>query len=107
MPPECWESLRPYAEEALAAAAVGDRATYALADCAFHGALLELTGNRQLVAVAADIHRRAQRRPPPLTPSVCAAELLKDASDHMTLLDALRARDLVAVERLMREHVAL
>ena len=44
MPPECWESLRPYAEEALAAAAVGDRATYALADCAFHGALLELTG---------------------------------------------------------------
>jgi DNA-binding GntR family transcriptional regulator len=107
MPPECWESLRPLADEALAAAALGDRATYASADGAFHGALLELTGNRQLVAVATDIHRRVQRRPAPLAPSMCAAELLQDASDHVVLLDALRARDLSAVECLMREHVAL
>ncbi|WP_181768736.1 GntR family transcriptional regulator [Streptomyces albidus (ex Kaewkla and Franco 2022)] len=107
MPPECWESLRPLADEALAAAALADRATYASADGAFHGALLELTGNRQLVAVATDIHRRVQRRPAPLAPSTGAAELMQDASDHVVLLDALRARDLATVERLMREHVAL
>ena len=40
MPPECWESLRPYADEALAVAGDGDRAAYADADCAFHRALL-------------------------------------------------------------------
>lgn len=107
MPPECWESLRPYADDALVAATSGDRSAYADADGAFHGALLELTGNRQLVAVAKDIHRRTRRRPAPALPSTSAAEFLKDASDHVVLLDALRDRDLAAVERLMREHVAL
>ncbi|HEV7628040.1 MAG TPA: GntR family transcriptional regulator [Streptomyces sp.] len=105
MPPECWESLRPYADQALAAATLGDRTTYADADSAFHGALLELTGNRQLVEVAADIQRRLQRRPAPLAPSLCAAELMKDATGHVELLDALRARDLATVERVMYEHV--
>lgn len=105
MPPECWESLRPYADEALAVAGRGDRAAYADADCAFHCALLELTGNRQLVAIAADIQRRAQRRPAPAARSLRTEELLRDASDHMTLLDALRERDLATVERLLRAHV--
>ncbi|SCK42786.1 GntR family transcriptional regulator [Streptomyces sp. WMMB 322] len=105
MPPECWESLRPYADEALTVARRGDRAAYADADCAFHCALLELTGNRQLVAVAADIQRRAQRRPAPAARSLRAEELLRDASDHMVLLDALCDRDLAAVEHLMRAHV--
>lgn len=106
MPPECWERLRPYADEALRTAQGGDRTAYAEADSAFHGALLELTGNRQLVAVAADIQRRAQRRPAPVAPSTCAAELLEDARGHFEMLDALRTRDLATVERLMREHVA-
>ncbi|WP_314178559.1 GntR family transcriptional regulator [Streptomyces winkii] len=105
MPPECWESLRPYADETLAVADLGDRAAYADADCAFHCALLELTGNRQLVAIAADIQRRAQRRPAPTAPSLRTQELVRDASDHMALLDALRTRDLTTVERLMRAHV--
>ncbi|MFC4496360.1 GntR family transcriptional regulator [Streptomyces ovatisporus] len=106
MPSECWERLRPYADEALRTAQGGDRTAYAEADSAFHGALLELTGNRQLVAVAADIQRRALRRPAPVPPSMCSAELLEDAYGHFKLLDALRTRDLATVERLMREHVA-
>lgn len=105
MPPECWESLRPYADEALSVADRGDRVAYADADSAFHRALLELTGNRQLVAVAADIQRRVQRRPAPAARSVCTQELLRDASDHVALLDALRMRDLGAVEHLMHAHV--
>jgi DNA-binding GntR family transcriptional regulator len=105
LPPECWERLRPFADEALAVAGGGDRAAYADADSAFHRALLELTGNRQLVAVSADIQRRTQRRPAPAVPSLCTEELLRDATDHMVLLDALRTRDLAAVERLMRAHV--
>ncbi|WP_420856133.1 GntR family transcriptional regulator [Streptomyces abyssalis] len=102
MPPECWESLRPYADEALAVAGGGDRAAYADADSAFHCALLELTGNRQLVALAADIQRRARRRPAPVPRT---EELLRDATDHMALLDALRTRDLGTVECLLRAHV--
>lgn len=105
MPPECWESLRPYADEALAVAGSGERAAYAGADSAFHCALLELTGNRQLVALAADIQRRVQRRPAPAARSLCTQELLRDATDHMTLLDALRVSDLATVEQLLRAHV--
>ncbi|WP_079132125.1 GntR family transcriptional regulator [Streptomyces nanshensis] len=105
MPPECWESLRPYADEALAVADHGDRAAYADADSAFHRALLELTGNRQLVAIATDIQRRTQRRPAPAVRSLRTEQLLRDAADHVALLDALRVRDLTTVERLMRAHV--
>jgi DNA-binding GntR family transcriptional regulator len=105
MPPECWESLLPYAEQALAIAEAGDRAAYAEADRAFHRAMLELTGNRQLVAVAADIQRRTQRRPAPAARSLRIEALRRDAVDHVTLLDALRVRDLDTAESVLRAHV--
>jgi DNA-binding GntR family transcriptional regulator len=105
---ESWACLRPLAEETLTAAARGDRSAYADADRAFHCALLELTGNRQLVALAADIQRRSQCRPAtsvPPPPAVCAAQMLGEAAEHVALLDALQARDLTAVERLLKAHV--
>ncbi|MDT0442147.1 GntR family transcriptional regulator [Streptomyces johnsoniae] len=104
LPPERWEELRPLAEATVTAATVGDRAAYAEADRGFHRELLRLTGNRHLVAVAEDLHRKAQcpvlHRPLPGT-----AELLADALEHTALLDALRAGDLVTAERLAREHL--
>ena len=55
--------------------------------------------------------RRCRRRhtPPCAAPSApsprpCARRTAADASDHMALLDALRGRDLVTVERVCREH---
>lgn len=101
-----WEELRPLATATLAAAALGDRAAYAEADRAFHGALLELSGNLQLVSVADELHRRAQwplsaRRPhSPTRP----AALLADATEHSVLLEALIAGDVLTVESLAREH---
>ena len=59
--PERWEELRPAAEATLEAAARGDLAAYAESDRGFHRAVLELTGNRQLVAVVEDVNVRAQR----------------------------------------------
>ncbi|MGW7412403.1 GntR family transcriptional regulator [Streptomyces sp. NPDC054863] len=103
--PGCWSALRPLAEAATAAAARGDRAAYAEADCAFHSAVLALAGNAQLVDVAAGLHRRAQ------WPTAGArvprqADLVADAAEHMALLEALIAQDLPVVQSLVREHFA-
>jgi len=105
VPPESWDELRPLAEDTLTAAACGDCAAYAETDRAFHTAVLRMAGNEQLVAIAEDVQRRAQRRPMPLAPARRAAELLGAASEHVALLDALRVRDLTAVERLLHGHV--
>ena len=60
VPAARWCALRPLAEATAVAAAGGDLARYAEADRAFHGAVLGLSGNQQLVQVADDLHRRSQ-----------------------------------------------
>nr|WP_229909463.1 GntR family transcriptional regulator [Streptomyces flavofungini] len=106
VPAEQWARLRPLAEATVAAAACADLARYAEADRAFHGALLALSGNQQLVQVADDLHRRSQW--PLVTGPVTGrrADLVADAAEHMALLDALGARDLPVVQSLVREHFA-
>ncbi|WUV83119.1 GntR family transcriptional regulator [Streptomyces sp. NBC_01476] len=98
-----WERLRPLAEETVAVAALGDRAAYAEADRAFHRALLEFSGNLQLVSVAEELHRRAQW--PPAGPRG-PGTILADATEHGVLLEALIAGDVRVVESLAREHFA-
>lgn len=101
--PERWAGLRPFAEATAAAAAKGDRTAYLEADRTFHQAVLSLAGNQQLVVVADELHRRAQW---PLVGGqiVRTADLIADAAEHTALLDALTARDLDAVESLVRDH---
>lgn len=103
VPADHWAGLRPLAEATVSAAAVGDRARYAESDRAFHGAVLGLSGNQQLVAVADELHRKAQW-PLVSAPVTRRADLLADASEHTALLDALIARDLAVVQSLVREH---
>ncbi|MFI6058083.1 GntR family transcriptional regulator [Streptomyces sp. NPDC051286] len=100
-----WAALRPLAEATVAAAAVGDRASYAECDRAFHRAVLALSGNQQLVMVADDLHRRSQW-PLEHNPATRRADLLADAAEHTALLDALIAQDLPVVQSLVREHFA-
>ncbi|GAA3480103.1 GntR family transcriptional regulator [Streptomyces yanii] len=100
-----WAALRPLAEATVAAAAVGDRASYAESDRAFHRAVLTLSGNQQLVMVADDLHRRSQW-PLENNPATRRADLLADAAEHTALLDALIAQDLAVVQSLVREHFA-
>ncbi|MCX4584883.1 GntR family transcriptional regulator [Streptomyces sp. NBC_01481] len=104
IPAARWSALRPLADATAAAAATGDRAAYAETDRAFHRALLALSGNQQLVAVADDLHRRSQW---PLTsaPVTRRADLVADAAEHMALLEALVAEDLTVVQSLVREHL--
>ncbi len=104
VPAERWAELRPLAEASATAAAGGDLARYAESDRAFHGAVLALSGNQQLVQVADDLHRRSQW---PLAAGPVAArraDLVADAAEHMALLDALAAQDLPVVASLVREH---
>ncbi|WP_431780213.1 FCD domain-containing protein [Streptomyces chumphonensis] len=98
LPAERWRPLRPLAQATVTHAARGERGAYAEADLAFHRALLELTGNRHLVRVAEDVRRRCVR--PPQSPGA----VLAAAREHVLLLDALAAGDLVAAERLLRDH---
>lgn len=130
VPASRWAGLRPLADATVVAAARGDRAAYAESDRTFHRALLELSGNPQLVAVADELHRRAQWPPAmraeravargsgvgsaPAGAGVAGAgvaglrpgALLADATEHGVLLEALVAGDVVTVEALAREHFA-
>ncbi|MER5596884.1 GntR family transcriptional regulator [Streptomyces sp. NPDC002265] len=104
--PERWAELRPLAEATVRAASTGCAATYAESDRAFHRAVLSLAGNAQLVRIAEDLHRRAQW---PLVGGAGGqrrAELVADAAEHTSLLEALIDQDLGVVRSLVREHFA-
>ncbi|MDI3385132.1 GntR family transcriptional regulator [Streptomyces sp. B-S-A8] len=103
-PPERWAELRPLAERTSAAAARGDLAAYVDADRAFHHAILALAGNRQLLLIADDLHRRSQWPPASGPVHRRRADLVADAAEHTALLDALVAQDLAVVGALVREH---
>ncbi|MFG2353319.1 GntR family transcriptional regulator [Streptomyces sp. NPDC048521] len=106
VPAERWAGLRPLAEDTVRAAASGCPATYAESDRAFHGALLSLSGNEQLVRIAEDLHRRSQW---PLVGGPVRhgrGDLVADAAEHLTLLEALIARDVDVVRGLVGEHFA-
>ncbi|MFQ6143420.1 GntR family transcriptional regulator [Streptomyces seoulensis] len=100
VPVERWAGLRPLAEATVRAASSGCPAAYAESDRAFHHALLSLSGNEQLLRIAADLHRRTQR------PPAAAPALLADAAEHTALLDALIARDADRVRALLDRHFA-
>ncbi|MFI1326614.1 GntR family transcriptional regulator [Streptomyces rochei] len=102
VPAERWAELRPLAESTVRAASSGCPATYAEADRAFHRAVLALAGNEQLVAIAGDVHRRAQW--PPAGAGRGRAGLIADAHEHTALLDALIAGDQELVRALVGEH---
>ncbi|MBT2405084.1 MULTISPECIES: GntR family transcriptional regulator [unclassified Streptomyces] len=105
VPVSAFESLRPAAAATAEAAAAGDLPRYADADRSFHGQVLALAGNDQLVQVAEELHRRAQW-PLPGAARIRRADLIADAAEHSALLEALIARDLPVVESLVREHFA-
>ncbi|MFF0835763.1 MULTISPECIES: GntR family transcriptional regulator [unclassified Streptomyces] len=106
VPAERWAELRPLAEDTVRAASSGCPAAYAETDRAFHGAVLSLAGNAQLVRMAEDVHRRSQW---PLADGPArhrSTDLVADAAEHTALLDALIAHDLDVVRNLVGDHFA-
>jgi len=109
VPGSCWEGLRPLAEATVEVAGRGDRVAYAEADRGFHRALLECSGNRQLVETLDGVMRRGLL--PPSVPVARGASradaLLSHAAHHALLLSALLSRDSSTVESLLRAHLGV
>nr|WP_240509855.1 GntR family transcriptional regulator [Streptomyces malaysiense] len=106
VPAARWAELRPLAQDTVRAATSGCPATYAESDRVFHRAMLALSGNEELVRIASDLHRRAHW---PLAGGPvrhARADLLADAAEHVSLLEALVARDFEVVRELVAEHFA-
>jgi DNA-binding GntR family transcriptional regulator len=97
------EALRPTVEAIEAAAAAGDVAAFLTADRAFHLGLLELTGNRRLLRLVAQL--RDQTRLTGLSALAGAGALEASTREHGAVLDAVRERDADRAERLMRRHI--
>jgi DNA-binding GntR family transcriptional regulator len=96
------EALRPTVEAIMAAAADGDLPAFLTADRAFHLGLLELTGNRRLLRLIAEL--RDQTRLTGLS-GLAAHHLQAAAAEHAAVLDAVRDRDADRAERLMCRHL--
>jgi DNA-binding GntR family transcriptional regulator len=96
-------ALRDTIEQIEATAAAADVAGFLLADRAFHLGLLELTGNRRLVRLVAQL--RDQTRIAGITPLAREGNLAKSAAEHRDILDALEQRDADKAQRLMKRHL--
>ncbi len=96
-------ALRPLADAICAAAEEGDLIGYIEADRRFHLALLELTGNAQVVEVVDEL--RSKTRLYGLARLVEQRALTGSAQEHHEILDALEANDPARTEDVMRRHI--
>jgi DNA-binding GntR family transcriptional regulator len=97
------EELRPMARAIERLAKKGDLIAYVEADRQFHLALLELTGNRHLVALVANL--RARSRLYGLQNLAERGELGRSASEHEEIVDLVLAGRSDAAAELMRRHI--
>ncbi|MGW4474670.1 GntR family transcriptional regulator [Nonomuraea sp. NPDC004354] len=100
---EEFERLRPIAQQIVDAAERADLLAYIDADLRFHIELLSLSGNAHLVEVVRDLRNRARLYG--LSQLSERGMLPDSAREHLALLDALKAGDKQAAERIMGEHI--
>jgi DNA-binding GntR family transcriptional regulator len=95
--------FRELADRIVEAVRRADLAAYLAADVAFHLGLLELTGNRRLVNLVADM--RSQTRMTGLADMLGTAELTESANEHHLLLELMADGRADDVRALMTRHV--
>jgi DNA-binding GntR family transcriptional regulator len=95
--------FRALADDIVVSSSVANFAEYFAADSAFHLALIELTGNRRLVDMVAEL--RSQTRLVGLAQLKDSAELEQSAREHHELLDLLVAGDDAGAAELMYAHI--
>jgi DNA-binding GntR family transcriptional regulator len=96
-------ALRPLADAICGAAQEGDLIGYIEADRRFHLALLELTGNAQVLEVVDELRNRTRLYG--LAKLVRENALTGSAREHHEILDALEANDPARTEEVMRRHI--
>ena len=97
------EAFEEVVAEIEARAEAADVAGFLVADREFHLGLLELLGNRRLVAIVRQL--RDLTRLVGITELAREGNLTASAREHRDILDALRARDADKAEALMRTHL--
>ena len=97
------EALLAPLHELESAAFRRDVPAFLVADRTFHLQLLALARNRRLVRIVAEL--RDQARITGLRSLAAAGALQATASEHRPILEAVRARDLAAAQRLMAGHL--
>ncbi|NED94398.1 GntR family transcriptional regulator [Phytoactinopolyspora alkaliphila] len=95
--------LRPLAQEIVESAARGDLISYVEADRAFHGQLLTIGGNRQLVDIVSEL--RSRTRLYGLSGLAERGLLDTTAREHLTMCDHLGRNDADALRTLMHTHI--
>lgn len=101
--PEAAAELRAKAQAIVEAAAAADLPAYLAADMAFHLRLLDLHGNRRLVALVREL--RQQTRLVGLADMIGTPQLARSAAEHHSLVDLLEARDGRGAEDLLTAHI--
>lgn len=97
------DELTRLAEAVVDAAAKGDLIGHVEADRAFHGRLVGLSGNEQLVPIVYQLRDRTRLYG--LSGLAERGVLGESVREHVTMCEYLKAGDAEALERLMRDHV--
>ncbi|MEU0214804.1 GntR family transcriptional regulator [Streptomyces sp. NPDC006265] len=95
--------FRQLAEQITDAARAGDLVAFLDLDRQFHLGLLELLGNRRLVAMVGQL--RDQARMEGLQKLADQGELTQSGEEHLTIMDAITAGDGELTATLMRRHL--
>jgi DNA-binding GntR family transcriptional regulator len=96
--------FRQLAEQITDAAREGDLVSFLDLDRQFHLGLLELLGNRRLVAMVGQL--RDQARMQGLQKLADQGELTQSGEEHIAIVDAIESGDGELAAELMRKHLA-
>ncbi|MFF8916727.1 GntR family transcriptional regulator [Streptomyces sp. NPDC015032] len=96
--------FRQLAEQITDAAREGDLTSYLDLDRQFHLGLLELLGNRRLVAMVGRL--RDQARMQGLQKLADQGELTRSGEEHIEIVDAIESGNAESAAELMRKHLA-
>lgn len=96
--------FRQLAERITEAARVGELVSYLDLDRQFHLGLLQLLGNRRLVAMVGQL--RDQARMQGLQNLAAQGELTRSGEEHIEIVDAIESGDAEWAAALMRRHLA-
>lgn len=98
-----YRRLKQLAAQIERAAVRTDMVAHNKADLEFHTALLDLLGNRTLVATVLSL--RVRSRLYGMSALADSGQLLPTSHEHAELLDRIRDQDAAGAARLMRQHI--
>ena len=104
VPSEDFPALREMAQTIVNWAGVGDLVRYTEADREFHLRLLSYAANPRISDLVSEL--RGQTRLLGLTSLLERGELAESAREHLTIVELIESRDVVAVEKFMQHHIS-